>query len=251
MAWKGFRWIGLGVMAAPWAIAQTASFPPLEPASPAPSASSSETPTSIAAPLPSVAVPAASSSAAPARSRRPPDRVRPRLRCAPGSARAPEACHAITLGYRLGVGLTGARRSQVPSESVGVGVEVPLYRGLRYQGGLAFHALKSWYGALLGPLSLGYLVPVLDRPGLHARVEPGVDLLVVEELFTRDGHAALIGAGAWVRAAAYWGPWLLGLSPLGVHLRYLYLSGSRPNTHGILEPGLDWVFRVDLGRQFP
>jgi hypothetical protein len=132
-----------------------------------------------------------------------------------------------------------------------LGVELPFGGGLRYHGGIALHELRGWYGALVTPLSLGYLVRVVDRPGLFARVEPVLDVLAVEELFTRAGHAALVGAGAWMRGAVYWGPWLLGLTPIGVHVRYLYLSGSRPDTRGVLAPGVDWVLRIELGRQFP
>jgi hypothetical protein len=132
-----------------------------------------------------------------------------------------------------------------------LGVELPFGGGLRYHGALAAHELRGWYGALVTPLSFGYLVRLVDRPGLRVRVEPGLDVFTVEELFTRSGHAALVGAGAWIRGTAYWGPWLLGLTPVGVHVRYLYLSGSRPDTRGILAPGVDWVLGIDLGRQFP
>jgi hypothetical protein len=163
----------------------------------------------------------------------------------------PEACRALVLGARLGVGLGGLLQSPTPAKSVGLGFELPLGGRFRYHGGVGIHDLGGWYGAILTPFGFGYVLPLGDGPGPRWRLEPAVDLLVVEELFTSTGHAALVGSGAWLRGSLHLGSWLFGLVPIGAHVRYLYMSGSRPDTRGLLGSGVDWTFRVEVGRQFP
>ncbi len=252
--WPTRVWLPVLLAATPWALAQpSGTFPPV----PAEGAGSIATEVSSSPQPPEIAPPAASTATAVASAPTPhappspprePATARP-IRAA--GAWVPERCRALTLGYRLGVGVSGARRSPVPSHSLAVGVELPLGAGLRYHGTVALHELRGWYGALLSPLGLGYPLAVLDRVPWRLRLEPALDLFEVEELFTRSGHAALVGAGAWFRISAFSGPWLLALTPIGVHVRYLYLSGSNADPNRRFGTGIDGVFRLDFGRQLP
>lgn len=182
------------------------------------------------------------------------------LALVPASA---EAAPRLRLGavYAPGVELSDASRTGDPADILhdvaggthNLGAELSLGGGLlRYHLSGMASLTGSATGLRLEPATLGFAIPVLDRPRWRLEIEPTAMLANVTYLEGGSSAASVVtlSAGADVRANLAYGHLFVAVSPLGFDVRYAGIDGSAPKARAFAGGAATFRLRVFVGVEF-
>ena len=174
-----------------------------------------------------------------------------------------EAAPRLRLGavYAPSVELSDASRTGDPLDllhdvaggSHNLGAELSLGGGLlRYHLTGAASLTGSATGLRLEPATLGFAIPVLERPRWRLEVEPTAMLANVTYLEASSSAASIVtlSAGADVRANLAYGHLFVALSPLGFDVRYAAIDGSAPKARAFAGGAATFRLRLFVGVEF-